>query len=259
MAPLTGRRGVGLDIGGTKTHGVVLGEDGSILAQVRESTRPGAEGVVATAERVFEALAHASGGSLECHVGVGVPGLVDSERGMLRHAVNLGVNGDDLPLRDLLTGRLGVPVVVENDVNAAALGTAAALGLGRAGVGYLSIGTGVGAGRVIDGKLHRGSRAAALTSFSTATRTPSRSRSRAASGSASSTSSSTATTGGRRSSRSCTTRSLCSRAWSASASSSVDLPIPGSPCSATKAAGRRSFTASLIALSSSTRPTICRH
>ena len=97
-AALAGTRAVGLDIGGTKTHGVVLGEDGSILAQVRESTRPGAEGVVATAELVFEALSRESGGSLERRVGVGVPGLVDGERGTLRHAVNLGVNGDDLPL-----------------------------------------------------------------------------------------------------------------------------------------------------------------
>ena len=62
---------VGLDIGGTKTHGVVLDEDGSILAQVRKSTRPGADGVVDTAERVFEALGKETGGRLTCPVGVG--------------------------------------------------------------------------------------------------------------------------------------------------------------------------------------------
>jgi glucokinase len=158
-AALSGTRSVGLDIGGTKTHGVVLGQDGTILAQVRESTRPGADGVVATAERVFRALARESGGSLESGVGVGVPGLVDSARGMLRHAVNLGVNGDDLPLRDLLVERLGVPVVVENDVNAAALAACALVEADD--VVYLSVGTGLAAGLVVDGRLRRGEHGAA--------------------------------------------------------------------------------------------------
>ncbi len=161
-ATMAGTRAVGLDIGGTKTHGVVLGEDGSIVAQVREVTRPGADGVVATAERVFDALVRESGGSgerLACRVGVGVPGLVDGERGMLRHAVNLGVNGDDLPLRDLLAARLGHDVVVENDVNAAALAARALVGADD--VVYLSVGTGLAAGLVVDGRLRRGEHGAA--------------------------------------------------------------------------------------------------
>ena len=158
-AALAGTRAVGLDIGGTKTHGVVLGEDGEILAQVRESTQSGADGVLATAGRVFDALQHETGAPLSCRVGVGVPGLVDVERGVLRHAVNLGVNGDDLPLRDLLAERLGVAVVVENDVNAAALAARALAGADD--VVYLSVGTGLAAGLVIDGRLRRGEHGAA--------------------------------------------------------------------------------------------------
>ncbi len=158
-AALAGTRAVGLDIGGTKTHGVVLGEDGSILAQVRKSTKPGADGVVGTAAKVYEALRKETGESLICQVGVGVPGLVDVERGMLRHAVNLGVNGDDLPLRDLLAERLGVPVVVENDVNAAALAARALVEADD--VVYLSVGTGLAAGLVMDGRLRRGEHGAA--------------------------------------------------------------------------------------------------
>lgn len=156
---LAGTRAVGLDIGGTKTHGVVLGEDGSILAEVRESTRPGADGVLDTAGRVFEALQSEVDAPLAGRVGVGVPGLVDVERGVLRHAVNLGVNGDDLPLRDLLVERLGVPVVLENDVNAAALAARALVGADD--VVYLSVGTGLAAGIVIDGRLRRGEHGAA--------------------------------------------------------------------------------------------------
>ena len=158
-AALAGTRAVGLDIGGTKTHGVVLGEDGEILAQVRESTLSGADGVLATAGRVFEALQHDTGAPLTCRVGVGVPGLVDVERGVLRHAVNLGVNGDDLPLRDLLADRLGVAVVLENDVNVAALAARALAGADD--VVYLSVGTGLAAGLVVDGRLRRGEHGAA--------------------------------------------------------------------------------------------------
>lgn len=154
-----GTRAVGLDIGGTKTHGVVLDERGAILAQVRESTRPGAEGVVDTAQRVFDALRREVGEPLTLPVGVGVPGLVDVGRGMLRHAVNLGVNGDDLPLRDLLADRLGVPVALENDVNAAALAARALVHADD--VVYLSVGTGLAAGLVIDGRLRRGEHGAA--------------------------------------------------------------------------------------------------
>lgn len=158
-AALAGTRAVGLDIGGTKTHGVVLGEDGEIRAQVRTSTRPGAEGVLETAAKVFAALEHDTGETLAVRVGVGVPGLVDVERGVLRHAVNLDVNGDDLPLRDLLADRLGTPVVVENDVNAAALAARALVGADD--VVYLSIGTGLAAGLVVDGRLRRGAHSAA--------------------------------------------------------------------------------------------------
>lgn len=158
-AALAGTRAVGLDIGGTKTHGVVVGEDGEILAQVRESTRSGADGVLATASRVFEALQHDTGAPLTCRVGVGVPGLVDVERGVLRHAVNLGVNGEDLSLRGLLAERLGVPVVLENDVNVAALAARALAGADD--VVYLSVGTGLAAGLVIDGRLRRGEHGAA--------------------------------------------------------------------------------------------------
>ena len=158
-AALSGARSVGLDIGGTKVHGVVLDSDGTILAQVRESTELGPDGVLATAERVFDALRAATGLALTARVGVGVPGLVDAGRGVLRHAVNLGVDGDDLPLRDLLTDRLGVAVALENDVNVAALAAQALTGADD--VVYLSVGTGLAAGLVVDGRLRRGEHGAA--------------------------------------------------------------------------------------------------
>ena len=150
---------VGLDVGATKTLGVVIDQDGTILAEVREPTRLGAEGVVDTAARVFEALRAATGERLDGVVGVGVPGLVDIGLGAVKHAVNLGVDGEWLMLRELLSDRLDLPVVVENDVNAAALGACA---LDDADdVVYLSIGTGLAAGLVLGGRLRRGAHGAA--------------------------------------------------------------------------------------------------
>lgn len=150
---------VGLDIGATKTLGLVVDDAGVILAEVREATEPGAEGVVRTAARVVEALRAATGEDLPGTVGVGMPGLVDTERGAVKHAVNLGVDGDWLLLGDLLADRLGVPVVVENDVNAATLGAVALSG--ENDLVYLSIGTGLAAGLVLEGRLRRGDHGAA--------------------------------------------------------------------------------------------------
>jgi predicted NBD/HSP70 family sugar kinase len=150
---------VGLDIGATKTLGLVIDDAGEILAEVREATEQGSDGVVRTAARVVEALRAATGEPLLGTVGVGMPGLVDHEKGTVKHAVNLGVDGDWLPLGALLSDRLGVPVVVENDVNAATLGAVAMSG--EDDLVYVSIGTGLAAGLVLEGRLRRGEHGAA--------------------------------------------------------------------------------------------------
>jgi glucokinase len=150
---------IGLDIGATKTLGVLLGADGKVLQQVREATEPGADGIVRTAELVVAHLGAAADGSPAVSVGIGIPGLVDVERGAVKHAVNLDVDGEWVPLRDELEVRLGLPVVVENDVNVATLGAVALSGIQD--LVYLSIGTGLAAGLVLDGVLRRGATGAA--------------------------------------------------------------------------------------------------
>lgn len=148
---------IGLDIGATKTLGVALDADGVVVAQVREPTEPGPEGVVRTAARVVAALA--SAGDPSCPIGVGVPGVVDPARGLVSHAVNLGIDGVPVALGPRLGQAVGRRVVVENDVNAATLGVAA---LAHASdLAYLGIGTGLAAGLVVDGRLRRGARGAA--------------------------------------------------------------------------------------------------
>ncbi|MEO9322464.1 ROK family protein [Nocardioides sp. C4-1] len=149
---------VGLDIGATKVLGVVLDDSGRVIAQVREPSAQGVDGVVATAAKVVDALRDATGASPRGPIGVGVPGLVDVASGSVQHAVNLGLD-DQAPLRDLLADRLDHPVVLENDVNAATLGAAEATG--ARDLALISVGTGLAAGLVLDGVLRRGVHAAA--------------------------------------------------------------------------------------------------
>lgn len=148
---------IGIDIGATKTLGVALGGDGTVVAQVRFATEAGPEGVLRTAARVVAELAGSVGP--DAVVGVGVPGVVDPVLGEVSHAVNLGIDSLPLPLAGLLGDLVGRRVLVENDVNAAALGVAALTN--SPDLAYLGIGTGLAAGIVVDGRLRRGARGVA--------------------------------------------------------------------------------------------------
>ncbi len=153
---------VGVDIGGTKTEGVVLTATGGIEHRTRLPTGVGAHGVLSAAVAAVNGLAELAG--VPAHgfdsVGVGVPGRVDSVTGRVAHAVNLGV--DDLNLGDLLAARVGASVRVENDVNAAALGAFHLLGMPAShSIAYLNLGTGLAGGLVLGGRLWRGARGSA--------------------------------------------------------------------------------------------------
>jgi glucokinase len=149
---------VGLDIGGTKVLGAVVAADGTVITQFRAPTVPGPEGVLATATTVLDRLAAALDGVLPSHVGIGFPGMVDHDRGAVRHAVNVGIGGDWFPLAGRLADRTGAVVAVENDVRSATWG--AHVLSGADDLGYLSIGTGLAAGFVLGGKLRRGAHGA---------------------------------------------------------------------------------------------------
>lgn len=151
---------LGLDIGGSKTAGIVLDEFGAEAATVQLPMQPGIEGVLDTADRVVAELLRVtdvSTGDL-ASIGVGVPGQVDRARGEVRHAYNIGV--DFLPLAAALERRIGIPVSVENDVTAAAAGAAHLLRpMGT--LAYLNLGTGLAAGYVSNGVPLRGTRGVA--------------------------------------------------------------------------------------------------
>jgi predicted NBD/HSP70 family sugar kinase len=152
---------VGVDVGGTKVLGVLL--DGvAVRARVRLASLPGAAGVVdqvVAAVRELCAAAGVSPADLGV-VGLGVPGVVDPEAGTVTHAVNLGLI-DPVDLGGAVAEQLRVPVRVENDLNAAALGAAALLGLPARDLAFLALGTGLAAGLLLDGRLRRGASGAA--------------------------------------------------------------------------------------------------
>jgi glucokinase len=146
-------RFVGLDVGGTKVAAGVL-DDGVLSEPVIEPTELGSsDALVAQLIRIVRAV----GGDAVNAVGIGVPSVVEFATGRIRNSVNIPLI--DVPLRALLTERLGVPVFVDNDGSVAAL--AEAHTAGTRNLVMLTIGTGVGGGVVIDGRVFRGATGAA--------------------------------------------------------------------------------------------------
>ena len=155
---------LGIDVGGTKIEGVALGPRCEILAQMRISTRRGPQCVVDDIVSVAESLCDRVGALKKYQtdimftsLGVGIPGRVDSEAGVVLDAVNLSV--ECLELADEVHSRTGLPVHVENDVNVAALGAVYAdnAGLPAEGtVALINLGTGVAVGVVRHGRIDHG-------------------------------------------------------------------------------------------------------
>lgn len=153
---------IGLDIGGTKIDAVAVGSEprAAVRGRVRIPTGFGPDEVLANAQSAALQVAQAAGiaAAQLPSIGIGIPGIIDSEAGAVRHAVNLGLS--ELALGPQLAARLGTAVTVENDVNAAALGAYHLLGL-TGSMAYLNLGTGLAAGYVVDGRLWRGARGTA--------------------------------------------------------------------------------------------------
>ena len=153
----------GIDIGGTKTDAVVVGEGGQEHGRARVATQTGADGVVRS---VLSAIA-AARQSTPPHVralqldaaGVGIPGAVDVQAGKVGRSVHLEI--EQLPLAGLLAAELSCDVHVDNDVNLAAFGLARSMHPLAPSLVFLNLGTGLGAGVVVDGAIVRGQTGAA--------------------------------------------------------------------------------------------------
>ncbi|MFJ8827315.1 ROK family protein [Streptomyces sp. NPDC102467] len=157
---------VGLHLDRDELHAVLTDLAGTVVAARRAplDLGAGADAVLsATAREVDALLDDGAGGRSALGVGVAVPGPLDHVAGVL-HRVTGVPQWDGFPLRDALAERLGLPVVVDKDTNAAALGLALDAGPDSGGVcsfAYLHLGTGLGAGLVLGGGLYRGARTGA--------------------------------------------------------------------------------------------------
>jgi glucokinase len=151
---------VGVDVGGTKIAVLVTTPDGAVLGRATNaSSVADQDGAAEAIAAVIDLALDGAGARLTdvAVVGIGVPGRVDPKTGHVTLAVNLGWN--DLALRDALERRLGRPCVIENDARAAAVGLHRRRVLGTANdIAYLAVGTGIAAGVILDGRLHRGAR-----------------------------------------------------------------------------------------------------
>ena len=153
---------VGIDLGGTNLRAAVVDPAaGEVLAQVRQPTHAH-QGHAAVIQRMADLIHKAleqGGFSLQQvqAVGIGVPGLLDLERGVVLLLPNLPGKWRSVPLQAEIEQRLGLPTRLINDVRAITLGEwAFGAGRGVQTVACYAIGTGIGGGLILNGRLHLG-------------------------------------------------------------------------------------------------------
>ena len=149
---------IGVDLGGTKILSGVVARDGSVVRRhERPTPQDSQEHVIAELEAAVAELLDDSVAAL----GFGVPSPIDQARGIVVQCVNVPL--ENAPLRDSMRERFGIPVGLDNDANAAAIGEWRA-GVGRAtgDLVMLTLGTGVGGGVISGGKPLRGGNGAGM-------------------------------------------------------------------------------------------------
>lgn len=150
---------IGVDVGGTGIKAGVVSKQGDILAKASIPTgreRPYGE-IIADIASLCERVAQAAGVSLAdiAAVGVGVPGICDPKTGVIPFCTNLGWH--DVPFVRELHARLGLPVYVDNDATVAGFAESiAGVSAGTQASVFLTLGTGVGGGIIINGRPYSG-------------------------------------------------------------------------------------------------------
>jgi glucokinase len=148
---------IGVDLGGTKILAGLVDREGRITreTQLPTPTSSTAE-LIAALEQTVEGLLEPS----VCAVGFGIPGTIDQTRGRVEVTVNLPLVEFDF--RDWMRGRFDLPVGIDNDANAATVAEwAFGAGAGTRHMVMLTLGTGIGGGLILDGRLYRGAVGAA--------------------------------------------------------------------------------------------------
>jgi len=152
---------IGVDLGGTNIVTILMNEKGKIIARDKRLTEgwKGKEHVVNRIAEGINAVMESQPSGIRkkiTGIGIGTPGLVDLERGIVYEAPNIP-GWNNVPLSRIYRKRFGRPVFLENDANSAALGEWW-IGAGK-GTRYmvcLTLGTGIGGGIIIDGKVYHG-------------------------------------------------------------------------------------------------------
>lgn len=146
---------IGIDLGGTNIAAGIVGADGSIAYKESAPTYASraAEEIVNDIISLCKSVMSRYGGDIE-GIGIGCPGTIDSKSGVVVYCNNLPLSG--INLKKKLQSAFGKPVNVENDANAAALGEYTVNGNNADSFVFVTLGTGVGGGVIIDGKLFRG-------------------------------------------------------------------------------------------------------
>ena len=146
---------IAIDVGGTGTKGAIVNRDGEILLRVERRTDPSA-GTKSILTAVEELLQRSDAVDAEVgSVGIGAAGFIDARSGSVTFAPNLVY--DDPHVAAAVHAQVGLPVVVDNDANAAAWGERAfGTAVGSDNVVMLTLGTGIGSGIIVDGRLVRG-------------------------------------------------------------------------------------------------------
>ena len=149
---------IGIDLGGTNIAAGIVDEKGNIIKKTSTPTlkeRPYEEIIDDMAKLCFE-LTQNSKVMMDdiVSVGIGFPGIVDNKEGKIKHLSNMGMT--NVPIREILSKKLNKEIYIGNDADAAALGEYKLYGGGCNSFIFVTLGTGVGGGIIIDGKIYSG-------------------------------------------------------------------------------------------------------
>lgn len=151
------KRVIGIDVGGTNLRGALVDSDGKIIKRLKIASQA-EEGIEAVINNLVSLIRSIGEGADVSGVGFGIPGIIDFKNGVITQAPNIS-NVNNYPIRENLRVRLGdeMRVIIENDANCAALGEWW-MGAGKdvGSIVMITLGTGVGGGIILDGKLWRG-------------------------------------------------------------------------------------------------------
>lgn len=154
--PSTAPLAIGIDIGGTKVAGGIVDGDGAVIHRARRDTPERSKSPKVVEDTIVSVVEELLAQDADVTaIGIGAAGFVDADRATVVFAPHLSWRNE--PLRDALSRRIGLPIFVDNDANAAIWGESRfGAGVGESHLVMVNLGTGIGGGIVLDGKVVRG-------------------------------------------------------------------------------------------------------